>query len=79
MAGDTEEKDASPLSILSDRELTVFQLIGRGYSTSKIADELHLSVKTVETHRAHIKEKLQLSDAAQLSQFAAQWMARQGQ
>jgi DNA-binding NarL/FixJ family response regulator len=81
MAGDTEEKSESKshVSLLSDRELTVFQLIGRGYSTSKIAEELHLSVKTVETHRAHIKEKMNLSDAADLARCAAQWMALQGQ
>lgn len=78
MAGDTETNAESPVALLSDRELTVFQLIGRGYSTSRIAEELHLSVKTVETHRAHIKEKLHLSDAADLARCAAQWMASQG-
>lgn len=78
IAGDSAQKDDSPVSHLSDRELTVFQLIGRGYSTARIAEELHLSVKTVETHRAHIKEKLNLPDAAALAQRAAQWMAVQG-
>jgi DNA-binding NarL/FixJ family response regulator len=77
MAGDTAS-GGSPVEVLSDRELTVFQLIGGGHSTARIAEELHLSVKTIETHRAHIKEKLKLSDAAELSGYAAQWMTRQG-
>ncbi len=62
------------VSSLSDRELEVFRLIGQGYSTRKIADMLHLSVKTIETYRAHIKDKLGLQDAAQLLQYAVQWV-----
>ena len=54
--------EASPIKRLSDREWEVFQLIGRGRSTVQIAEELHLSPKTVEAHRAHVKEKLDLKD-----------------
>ena len=62
---------------LSDRELEVFQLIGQGYGTSKIAEELHLSVKTIETHRAHIMEKLHLNSAVELTRHAIQWAEEQ--
>ncbi|MBI2083817.1 MAG: response regulator transcription factor [Deltaproteobacteria bacterium] len=64
----------SPPMILSDRELTVFRLIGQGYSTSQIAATLHLSVKTVETHKMHIKGKLNISDASHLAQYAVKWL-----
>lgn len=64
---------ASAVNSLSDRELEVFRLIGQGYGTRKIAEMLHLSVKTIETYRAHIKNKLSLDDAAQLLQYAVQW------
>ncbi|NLX05882.1 MAG: response regulator transcription factor [Phycisphaerae bacterium] len=63
-----------PMDQLTDRELEVFHLIGQGLGTSQIADKLHLSVKTVETHRAHIKEKLKLEDANRLLQYAIQWV-----
>jgi len=69
----------SPVDQLSDRELEVLQLIGRGFGTREIANELHLSVKTVETHRAHAKEKLGFKDAGQLVRFAIEWMAQQEQ
>ncbi|HWW87319.1 MAG TPA: response regulator transcription factor [Vicinamibacterales bacterium] len=58
---------------LSDRELEVFRLIGEGHSTRQIAEELHLSVKTVETYQAHIKEKLSLRSARELVQHAIEW------
>ena len=58
---------------LSDRELEVFGLIGQGLSTREIAERLHLSVKTIETHREHIKEKLGLKSGAELSRHAVQW------
>lgn len=64
---------SSPLERLSDRELEVFQLIGRGLPTRRIAEMLHLSVKTIETHRAHIKEKLKLKNASELVQHAVHW------
>ena len=63
----------SPLERLSDRELQVFELIGRGRSTRQIAETLHLSVKTIESHREHIKEKLKLASSAELTLHAVQW------
>jgi DNA-binding NarL/FixJ family response regulator len=63
----------SRIASLSDRELEVFRLIGEGRATREIADELHLSVKTVETYQAHIKEKLALRSGRELIQHAIQW------
>ena len=68
------EPARSEVKPLSDRELQVFSLIGRGFGASKLATELHLSVKTIETYQAHIKEKLGLHTAAELSEKAAHWM-----
>ncbi len=61
----------SPLETLSDRELQVFRLIGQGRSTRQIAETLHLSIKTIESHRAHIKDKLRIESTAELAQRAA--------
>src|SRR5439155_10961896 len=66
-------RTGSPLEDLSDRELEVFNLIGQGHGTRQIAEELHLSIKTIESHRAHIKEKLNLKNATELVQHAIQW------
>jgi DNA-binding NarL/FixJ family response regulator len=63
----------SPVEHLSNRELEVFELIGHGMSTSEIADKLHLSVKTIETHRANIKTKLGLCSAGELTRSAVKW------
>jgi DNA-binding NarL/FixJ family response regulator len=63
----------SPLVNLTDRELEVFRLIGEGHPTRQIADELHLSVKTIESYQAHIKEKLALRNARELVQHAIEW------
>jgi len=63
---------ASPLEILSDRELEVYELVGAGLTTRAIAERLHLSVKTIETHKAHLKEKLGLQTANELVQHAIQ-------
>jgi DNA-binding NarL/FixJ family response regulator len=63
----------SRLDLLSDRELEVFRSIGEGRSTREIARELHLSVKTVETYQAHIKDKLSLRSGRELVQHAIQW------
>jgi DNA-binding NarL/FixJ family response regulator len=65
---------ASDLDRLSDRELEVFQLIGEGRTTAQIGASLHLSVSTVETYRAHIKEKLRLRNATELVQHAVDWI-----
>ncbi|MHC4687874.1 MAG: response regulator transcription factor [Planctomycetota bacterium] len=68
---------ASAIERLSDRELEVFHLIGQGYGTRQISERLHLSIKTIETYRAHIKEKLNLADANELLQYAIQWVRSQ--
>ena len=68
------EEQKSPIERLTDRELEVFQLIGSGQGTRRIAGELHLGIKTVESYRARIKEKLKLEDGTQLLQQAIQWV-----
>jgi DNA-binding NarL/FixJ family response regulator len=72
------ESGASPTERLSDRELEVFRLVGQGFGTGEIARKLHLSPKTVETYRAHIKEKLNLTTATELLQHAIQWTQSTG-
>lgn len=71
-----EGKDGN-IENLTDRELQVLQLLGAGMSTRKIAEELTLSFKTVETHRENIKRKLGLRDAVELIRFAAEWVRGQ--
>lgn len=70
------QKDAmeSPIETLSDRELEVFELTGKGNSTREIAERLHLSVKTVESYRARIKTKLNLENATELMVHAVKWV-----
>ncbi len=65
----------SAVDCLSDRELEVFRLIGKGHGIRQISERLYLSVKTIETYRAHIKDKLNLADAAELLQYAIQWVS----
>ena len=67
----------SPVEKLSDREVEVLQWIGKGHSTRQIAHSLHLSVKTIETHRAHIKEKLGFKDSAEMIRFATEWVTEE--
>jgi DNA-binding NarL/FixJ family response regulator len=62
---------------LTDRELEILQLIGQGHGVRQIATELNLSAKTVETHRAHVKEKLNFQSARELARFAVQWVDQQ--
>jgi DNA-binding NarL/FixJ family response regulator len=69
---------ASPLGGLSDRELEVFQLIGQGRTMKEIGAALHLSPKTIEVHRAHIRQKLRIKSAAELVAYAARWSETQG-
>jgi DNA-binding NarL/FixJ family response regulator len=69
----------NPTDQLTDRELEILERIGKGEEVKTIAKALHLSPKTVETHRAHIKEKLKLNNARQVARFAVQWAsAREG-
>ena len=70
---------ASAIDALSDRELEVFTLIGQGFGTRQVAEQLYLSVKTIETHRAHIKEKLHLKDSSEMRRHAIQWYNSQQQ
>ncbi len=63
----------SPMDTLSDRELEVFRLIGAGHATRQIARQLNISVKTVESYQAHIKQKLSLKNARELIQYAIEW------
>ena len=72
MVGTQRRDGTSPIERLSDRQLEVFTLIGQGLGTRQIAEQLHLSVKTVESHRAHIKQKLDLKTASQLMHRALQ-------
>ena len=71
----SESDLGSPVDTLSDRELEVLQHFGRSKSTREIAETLHLSAKTIETHRAHIKEKLGFKSADEMVKFAVEWMA----
>jgi DNA-binding NarL/FixJ family response regulator len=67
----------SPVKTLSDRELEVFQLIGQWKKTKEIADELHLSIKTIEYYREQIKRKLNLNSASDLTHYATSWVQRE--
>jgi len=67
----------SAVDKLTDRELEVLQLIGEGTEVRDIAEKLHISAKTVEAHRAHIKEKLNLGNAREVARFAVQWVEQQ--
>ncbi len=78
VAGQRAGSTTSSVERLSDRELEVFRLIGQGHGTRRIAEELHLSIKTIETYRAHIKEKLGLNNATELVRQAVQWVEQQG-
>jgi DNA-binding NarL/FixJ family response regulator len=71
--GGSPTEQSSPIADLTDRELEVFRLIGEGHGTRQIADELHLSIKTVESYQAHIKEKMLLKNGRELVQRAIQW------
>jgi DNA-binding NarL/FixJ family response regulator len=72
-AGASASAVASPIDKLSDRELEVLQLLGKGLGTSQIADKLCLSVKTVETYREHLKQKLNLANGQELLRYAIEW------
>jgi DNA-binding NarL/FixJ family response regulator len=75
-AASTKDARISDINSLSDRELEIFSFIGRGFSSSELASELNVSVKTIETHQMRIKEKLGLRRAAELRQKAREWLAR---
>ncbi len=73
-----KETGVSPIDLLSDRELQVLQLIGKGRGTRQIAEQLHLSIKTVENYREHIKSKLNLRTGPELVRYAVRWEIEQG-
>ncbi|HVX15199.1 MAG TPA: response regulator transcription factor [Pirellulales bacterium] len=70
----TSAPAGSPLEQLTDREIEVFEMIGQGLTSREIAERLDLSPKTVETHREHLKEKLGLKNASELTKHAVQWV-----
>ncbi len=77
VGGRTQMKETT-FESLSNRELEVFRMIGAGSTTAEISRNLHLSVKTVETHRQRIKDKLQIGDAPKLVREATQWVLENG-
>jgi DNA-binding NarL/FixJ family response regulator len=72
--GGKAESASSTFDELSDRELEIFEFIGNGLATREIAKKLNISPKTVESHREHIKQKLKLETAAELTKQAIQWV-----
>ncbi len=77
MTGFAKSKTAGTVESLSDRELEILELIGRGLGSAEIAQRLKLSVKTIESHREHIKAKLGLQRATELVQYAFNWARRE--
>jgi len=75
---DKIEVHRSPIESLSNRELEVFEMIGKGMATKQIAARLGLSPKTIETYREHIKQKLSLTNATELTRSAVEWVLEQG-
>jgi len=67
-----------PVSLLTDREFEIFELIGKGHEVREISHALGVSPKTVETHRTNIKEKLKLKNARQVTRLAVQWLGQRG-
>jgi DNA-binding NarL/FixJ family response regulator len=78
LSGRGRSKTHSPVSKLTDREFEIFEWVGRGASTQDIANRLHVSVKTIETHRMHIKTKLGIGTSTELVAFAARWVGTDG-
>jgi DNA-binding NarL/FixJ family response regulator len=78
VGGERKQITRSPLDTLANRELEVFRHIGEGLKTAKIAERMHLSVKTIETYRDRIREKLDLSNGTELAHYATKWMLENG-
>jgi DNA-binding NarL/FixJ family response regulator len=74
LSGGSEKMTSFPIQRLTDRELEVFELVGRGKSTLEIANLLGISPRTVDAHRTHIREKLGLGDGNELIRFAVRWI-----
>jgi DNA-binding NarL/FixJ family response regulator len=77
IAGDKADTTKTPIENLSYREFEIFRLIGEGFKASQIARQLHLSTKTIETYRSRIKEKLNLTNAAELLRYSIKWTKSQ--
>lgn len=77
LSGQRKTAPIAGVDRLTDRELEVLQLIGNGKGTRQIADQLHISVRTIDAHRAHIKDKLQLPDGNALVRYAVRWVENQ--
>lgn len=77
LAGRYQHANDSALNLLTDREFEVFKLIGQGLTTHELGAQLHMSVKTVESHRLHIRQKLKLASGAALIKFAVRWESTQ--
>lgn len=73
LTSQVEEREKSPLAVLTNRELEVFRLIGEGLSSKEISEQLHLSIKTIGTYRENIKVKLQIKHYTELVKFAVHW------
>lgn len=78
VGGRQKDLARSPLDALADREIEVFRLIGQGVKTAEIADRMHLSVKTVETYRDRIRQKLAIESGTNLAHYATQWVLENG-
>jgi DNA-binding NarL/FixJ family response regulator len=78
VGGETEDLTRSPMDVLADRELEVFRLIGAGVKTTEIAEQMHLSIKTIETYRDRIRKKLDLKDGSELAHYATRWILDNG-
>ena len=78
MVGGKSIEGGSPVDSLTDRELQVLNLIGRGLGTRQVAEHLHLSVKTVENYREHLKAKLKLQTSSELVRYAVRWDIEDG-
>ena len=79
LSGGPVSKPRIVTEMLSDREFEVFQLIGNGLNTRSIADKLNLSIKTIETYKSHLKNKLDLHDATEMIQYAVEWVVKNNQ
>jgi DNA-binding NarL/FixJ family response regulator len=73
VAGGNDQAGGSPVDVLTDRELEVFQLLGQGLTVREVAERLFVSAKTVEAHREHIKQKLNFKTSSELLRFAIQY------
>jgi DNA-binding CsgD family transcriptional regulator len=76
--GRNSNTDEDPVAGLTDRELEVFRMLGAGVSTREIAEKLNLSMKTVDAHRRHMREKLNLRTTNELIRYATQWVSDHG-